>query len=313
MRLRRLGKQGPEISVVGYGAWEIGGDSYGPNPEESRLIRAIEVALDAGMNWIDTAEVYGSGRSEEIVGKAIRGRRDDVLIATKVAPRPGGSGFRPEEIKRAVRGSLKRLRIDFVDLYQLHWWPGGDYPIEDSWGAMGDLIKEGLTRYIGVSNFERDQIQRCLAIRHCDSLQPEYSILHREEEDVITWCEQQGIGVIVYGPLAYGLLTGTITKETRFHTSDFRSGHYPDEPYYRRLFAPSRIETHLEVIERLRPIAGRLGVSLSQLALAWTFHQRGVTAAIAGSRSPDHNRENAAAGNIELTAADLQEIEEVMG
>lgn len=312
MKMRRLGEQGPEISVVGYGAWEIGGEAYGPNPPEQEVIAAIHAGIDAGINWIDTAEVYGGGRSEELVGKAVASRRDDVLLATKVAPNPGGTGYEPDKVREAAKKSMQRMGIDHIDLYQLHWTPAEDWPIEDTWGAMAELVDEGVVRYIGVSNFTQEQITRCMAVRHVDSLQPQFSMFHRQEEDLIAWCGQQGIGTIVYGPLAYGLLGGHMTKDTKFDPADWRSGRSPDHPYYVELFAPGRFEHHLAIVERLKPIAAEREISMSQLALAWTFSRDGVTAAIAGSRNPDHNRMNAAAGDVELTAEDIARIDEVL-
>lgn len=313
MQFRKLGSQGPEISVVGYGAWEIGGQFYGPNPGEEAVIEGIRAALDAGMSWIDTAEVYGRGTSETLVGTSVRNRRDEVLIATKVAPRPEGTGFEPGRIRQAATRSIRRLGIDHIDLYQLHWFPDDErFPIEDTWGAMSELVDEGLVRYLGVSNFGREQIERCLEVRHVDSLQPQCSMLHREGEDLYPWCGERGIGVIAYGPLAYGLLTGAVDRDTRFHPQDFRSGSDPNFTYYRDLFAPGRIERNLEVVDRLRPVAERLDVTLGQLALAWTVHRPGVTAAIAGSRNPAHVRENARAGDVFLPPAVMEEIETIL-
>lgn len=310
MRLRKLGKRGPDISVVGYGAWEIGGESYGPNPSKDDVVRAVHAALDAGMNWIDTAEIYGGGRSEELAGEAIRGR--DALVATKVAPRPVGTGFSPKQVRRALETSLRRLRTDHVDLYQLHWLPEDTEGLEETWGTMAALQDEGLVRHVGVSNFGIPEIERCMAIRHVDSLQPQLSMLHRHGETLSPWCEEHGVGVIVYGPLAYGLLTGAVTSDTKFARDDWRSGSDPEHSYYRDLFAPGRIERNLEIVERLKPIASRAGATMGQLALAWTFHRPGITAAIAGSRSPEHNRENAGAGDVELSEEVLAEIEDVL-
>src|SRR5947209_142743 len=160
MRTARLGSQGPEISVVGFGAWEAGGADWGPNESDDAVVAAIREALDAGMTWIDTAEVYGKGVSEELVGRAIDGRRDDVFVATKVAPGDEGSGFEPAQVRAACAGSLSRLRIDHIDLYQLHWPDSLGTPIEDTWGAMSELQDAGLVRHIGVSNFDRSLIER---------------------------------------------------------------------------------------------------------------------------------------------------------
>ncbi len=306
MRTRRLGSQGPELSVVGFGAWEAGGGAeWGEAPPDEQILEAMRAALDSGMDWIDTAEVYGSGRSEKLVGRAIAGRRDDVLIATKVGPRPEGSGFRPEEVRRACTGSLGRLGIDHVDLYQLHWPDETGVPVEDTWGAMVDLVDEGLVRFVGVSNFDQALIERCEAGRHVDSLQQEFSMLVLHDRELIRWCGDRGTGVLAYGPLAYGLLTGSIGADTTFAPGDHRGGRDG-------LFSPGTREANLAVVDALRPIAERLEVSLAQLALAWTTHQPGVTTAIAGSRDGGHVRANAAAGDLDLDAATLAELDAIV-
>jgi aryl-alcohol dehydrogenase-like predicted oxidoreductase len=309
MLTAKLGSRGPDLSVVGFGAWEAGGDEWGPNPSDEQVIEAVRAGLDAGINWIDTAEVYGNGTSEELMGRAVEGRRDQVLIASKVAPRPEGTGFRADQVRRACEKSLKRLGTDVIDLYQLHWPDETGVPLEETWEAMTALADEGLVRFIGVSNFDQEQIERCLAIRHVDSLQPQFSLLNPENRQLIQWCGERGVGVVAYGPLAFGLLTGAISKDTQFDARDWRSGKGGGESYG-RLFAPGKIERSLAVVDGLRPIAERLGVTLAQLALAWTFHQSGVTSAIAGSRNPEHVRQNAAAGEVELDEATLAEIEE---
>jgi aryl-alcohol dehydrogenase-like predicted oxidoreductase len=306
VKTRRLGSRGPEISVIGYGAWEAGGEAWGPNESESAVVEAIQAGLDAGISWIDTAEVYGDGVSERLVGKAIQGRRDDVVVASKVAPRPEGSGFRPEDVRKACEGSLERLGIERIDLYQLHWPDEEGTPVEDTWGAMTVLQDEGKVGSIGVSNFDREQIERCLAIRHVDSLQPEFSMLNREHAELIRWCGEQGVGVVSYGPLAFGLLTGAITAETRFPPGDWRGQKQSDGPF-------ADLAGSLEVVDRLQPVAERVGCSLAQLALAWNVHQPGVTAAIAGSRNPAHIRTNADAGDIELDEATLAELDAILG
>lgn len=311
MRTRRLGSRGPDVSVVGYGAWELGG-MWGPGPSEDEAIAAMRAGFDAGIDWVDTAEVYGNGASEELVGRALDGY-DRVMVFTKVAPRPTGSGFRPDEVRRAIEAGLKRLGRDVIDLYQLHWPDReGGTPVEQTWETMASLADEGLARFIGVSNFDEDLIRRCERVRHVDSLQPQFSMLHQKgRHDLFPFCEQNGTGIICYGPLAYGLLTGAITGETKFEESDWRSGSM-GMSYYDNLFAPGKIERNLAIVEALHPIALRLGVALSQLALAWVFHQRGVTGAIAGSRSAKHIVENARAGDVALTEKDLDEIETVL-
>src|SRR5919201_5405566 len=273
MQTRKLGKRGPEISVVGFGAWEAGGDAYGPNTSDEDAVQAIRAGLDAGMTWIDTAEVYGDGHSEELVGRAVEGHREEVVIATKVAPAPYGTGFREDEVRRACEQSLQRLGTNRIDLYQLHW-PDDEVGVSlgETWKAMAGLMDEGKVRCIGVSNFSRELIESCLAIRHVDSLQPQFSLLHLEERELIRWCGEQGIGVVAYGPLAFGLLTGAVTAETEFSPDDWRSRPQTEGPF-------ADLGASLAIVDRLRPIAERVGCTLGQLALAWNVHQPGVTAA----------------------------------
>lgn len=311
MLTRGLGSNGPEISVVGFGAWEAGGMAWGPNPPDEQTIGAMHTAFDSGIDWIDTAEVYGGGRSEELVGRALKDH-DDVMVFTKVAPQSAGTGFRPDEIKTAARQSLERLDRDVIDLYQLHW-PDDRVPVEETWGAMAELVDDGLVRWIGVSNFDRELIERCEKVRHVDSLQPQFSMLHQEGRgDLFPFCAANGTGIICYGPLAYGLLTGAITAETEFTDDDWRGGSHGMTSYYQALFAPGVKERNLEIVETLRPIADRVGATLPQLALAWVVHQGGVTGAIAGSRSPDHVADNAGAGSIDLSPKDLEEIDSLL-
>ena len=310
MRTRRLGSSGLEISVIGFGAWEAGGMAWGPNPPDEQTIRAMQTAIESGVNWIDTAEVYGGGRSEELVARAVEGR-EDILIFTKLAPKPAGTGFDRDGVRRAAEKSLRRLGREHIDVYQLHW-PAWDVPVEETWEAMAGLVDEGLVRHVGVSNFDRSLIERCESIRHVDSLQPHFSLLHPEgRNDLLPFCKTNGTGVVAYGPLGYGLLTGAVTRETEFGDDDWRGGGHGMRAYD-SMFAPGKLERNLDVVERLHPIADKLGITLAQLALAWVVRQEGVTAAIAGSRSPDHVAENAGAGSIDLSDGDLQEIESLI-
>jgi aryl-alcohol dehydrogenase-like predicted oxidoreductase len=312
MRTHRLGSQGPELSVVGYGGWEAGGTAWGPNESDDAVIGAMRAALDAGITWIDTAEVYGDGVSESLVGRAIAGRRDEVIVASKVAPQPEGSGVRPDRIAAACDASLARLGVDAIDLYQLHW-PDDAVPLEESWGAMADLQDAGKVRWIGVSNFDRASIERCEVVRHVDSLQPEFSMLRRDQSDLVAWCGAHGTGVVSYGPLAFGLLTGAITAATTFPEGDWRGQEgEPDDPDEVDLFDPDVLPRALDLVDRLRPIAEGLGATLPQLALAWNVHQPGVTSAIAGSRNPEHVRANAAAGDLTIDAGTLSEIDALL-
>ena len=313
MKTRRLGANGPEISVVGYGGWEAGGTAWGPNESDDAVVTAMRAALDAGIDWIDTAEVYGDGESERLVGLSVAGRRDEVTIASKVAPSEEGSGFLPEQVCAACDASLGRLGTDRIDLYQLHWPDGTGVPLEDTWGAMGALQDAGKVRWIGVSNFSREQIPRCETIRHVDSLQPEFSMLNREHAATVAWCATNGTGVVSYGPLAFGLLTGAIGPDTVFPPGDWRTpSDEPEDPDEVDLFSPDRFPAALEAVAAISKIAERVGITTAQLALAWNAAQRGVTSAIAGSRNPDHVRSNAAAGDVELDEATLTELDALL-
>ncbi|HEX6330660.1 MAG TPA: aldo/keto reductase [Actinomycetota bacterium] len=307
MRIRTLGAHGPELSVIGFGAWEAGGGrEWGASPPDDEVVEAIRTVFETGINWIDTAEGYGAGHSEELVARAVEGRRDEVLIATKVAPEPDGTGHRPKQVREACRKSLRRLRVDHLDLYQLHWPDRTGVPVEDTWGAMAGLVDEGLVRFVGVSNFDRELIERCLAVRHVDSLQQEFSMLRLRDRDLIRWCGEAGVGVVTYGPLAYGLLTGAITADTTFEPEDHRVQERT------ALFGPGNRERHLAAVGAMRPIAEGLGLSLAQLALAWNVHQAGVASAIAGSRSRDHIVANADAGDVELDDETLARLDDIL-
>jgi len=314
MRSKRLGSAGPEISGVGFGTWEAGG-MWGTNPPDDEIVRAIQAGLDAGMNWIDTAEAYGAGKSEEIVGRAVK-RRPDALVFTKVAFAPAGSGYGAADIRRAAEQSIRRLGRDRIDLYQIHG-PSPDFTPEESWAAMAELVDDGLVRWIGVSNFPRELIEACEAIRHVDALQPHFSLLFQQNGDVVRWCEGNGSGVIAYGPLSFGLVTGGITEQTTFGEDDWRSGSFnfipPVKTNYEALFEPEARRAQLAIVERLRPVADRLGITRAQLAIAWSLHQPGVTGAIVGTRSQKRAGENAAAGAITLDSKDLEEIGTIAG
>ncbi len=309
MEQRKLGKDGPEISVIGYGAWEAGGGYHSTNPPDEELIEAMRAAFDHGVSWVDTAEAYGAGRSEELVGQAVAGR-EDVMVFTKVIFQPFGSGLDATGIRAGAQASLRRLGRESIDLYQLHL-PDPQIPVEESWGVMAELVDEGLVRCIGVSNFPPQLVERCERVRHVDSVQLHFSLLHHEDYLILLpLCRANGTGILAYGPLGFGVLAGTMTPHTRFADDDWRSGNVPlPVPLYQQIFAPGRFEQHLRVVEALRPIAQRTGLSLAQLALAWVIHQEGITAAIAGARSAAHATEAAGAGSIALSAEDLEDID----
>jgi len=312
VKTRRLGSGGLEISVIGFGAWEAGGDAWGPNDSEEGVIEAMHAGLDAGMNWIDSAEVYGNGVSERIVGRAVRGRRDHAHVFTKVAPSPEGSGFRPDDVATAIRASLQRLDLEYVDLYQLHWPDETGVPVEETWGAMVAVRDEGLARRVGVSNFDRSLIERCETVGRVDSVQNELSLLVQEDRaTLVPWLTERDIAYLAYSPMGAGLLTGAMRADTVFPDHDWRSGRRDPDEEQPEPFRPGVFEANVSRVDRLGEIAGRLGTTTAALALAWIVSISPNTVAIAGSRNPEHARSNAAAGDVELTHEVLAEIDSI--
>jgi aryl-alcohol dehydrogenase-like predicted oxidoreductase len=312
MRSRTLGKNGPEVSVIGFGTWAAGGDMWGKTQDDD-VVAALRRSFELGVTWVDTADAYGDGHAEELVAEAVEGRRDEIFIATKVGFKAdGGFSLAPKYIREAVDRSLERLRTDVIDLYQFHWPADRKTPMEESWQAMAELQDVGKVRYIGVSNFKVKHLERCEPIRHVDSLQPEYSMLHREPEDeVIPWCREHGTGIVTYGSLAYGILTGKFKGDETFEEEDWRSGSMGVR-YFDRLFAPDVFPKRLQTVERLKEVAASLGVTVAQLAIAWLLRDDAVTSAIVGAKRPSQIEETAARGDLVLDDATLKEIEEIL-
>jgi aryl-alcohol dehydrogenase-like predicted oxidoreductase len=299
MHVRPLGSGGPDITTVGYGAWQAGGGSWGAPRADAEVVAAIQAAIDAGMSWIDTAEVYGNGTSERLVGRAIAGRRDEVLVFTKVAPSDEGSGIRPDQIGRAVRGSLDRLGIERIDLYQVHW-PDPAVPVEETWGAMAALVEQGLVARIGVSNFDRPLLERCLPIHPVASVQNELSLLRRDDVDeLLPWLAEQGIGYLAYSPLGSGLLTGSFGPRPEFDAGDWRASEFSAEV----------LAEGAAVVDAMRATSERIGIPVPALALAWVTSRPGVTAAIAGSLNPANVAANARASDLDVSRDVLDELD----
>jgi aryl-alcohol dehydrogenase-like predicted oxidoreductase len=316
VRTRRLGSAGPELSTVGFGAWAIGGPwrfGWG-DVDDSDSIAALRRAVDLGVNWVDTAAVYGLGHSEDVVRRALAPYRvgDEVFVFTKCGRRwegrPEGvieNDLRPESIREECERSLRRLGVERIDLYQFHWpdWMTGT-ALEDSWGTMVELVHEGKARWIGVANFDVEQLERCEAIHHVDSVQPPLSLIARgARTTVIPWAAEHGVGVIVYSPMGSGLLTGAFDREriAELDRTDWRR----EAP----AFTEPALSKNLGLVERLRPIADELGATLPELAVSWTLAQRGVTAAIVGARLPRHADGWVGASDLELSAEALREID----
>lgn len=314
MRTRKLGWTDLELSVIGLGTWAIGGGGWkfgwGPQDDEAS-VRTIWKALDAGINWIDTAAVYGLGHSEEIVGKAIKGLSQKPVIATKCGLTWDEKGeiincLKKESVKREAENSLRRLQVEVIDLYQIHW-PIPDEQIEEGWEAISELIEEGKVRYGGVSNFSVSQMQRAQKIHPIASLQPPYSMFRREiEREILPFCASNNIGVIVYSPMQKGLLTGKVNPEwvSKLPPDDHRR----NDP----MFQEPQLTINMECVDKLKKIAEKHGESLSHLAIAWVLRREEVTAAIVGARSPEQIAETALAGDWELDEATISEIEAIL-
>jgi aryl-alcohol dehydrogenase-like predicted oxidoreductase len=313
---RPLGMSGLEITTVGFGAWAIGGGgwAFGWGPQDdAESLAAMRHALDVGINWIDTAAVYGLGHSEEVVGRLLRelpevrrpyvftkcglvwDERNRMAEAKRV--------LRPESVRRECEASLRRLGVERIDLYQFHWPDETGTPAEDSWGEMIRLVEEGKVRAAGVSNFDVGLLSRCEALGHVDSLQPPFSLIRRDIAAAeLPWCAEQGTGVIVYSPMQSGLLTDGFTAErvSRLAPDDWR----------RRAaeFQQPNLDRNLALRDALKPVAQRHGTTVAAVAVAWTLAWPGVTGAIVGARSPKQVDGWIRGGTLQLTPPDLDEI-----
>ncbi len=316
MQTRKLGYTDLHLTTVGLGTWAIGGGgwAYGWGPQDDTdSIRAIQRALDLGINWIDTAAVYGLGHSEEIVGKAIRGRRDQVIIATKCglvwdegSTTPYGR-LKAWSVRQEVEASLRRLGVDVIDLYQIHW-PNPDEDIEEAWATIADLVREGKIRYAGVSNFSVEQMKRIQPIHPIASLQPPYNMLRRDiEAEILPFCAANNIGVIVYSPMASGVLTEKFSRQWAVSL--------PDDDWRKKYSGHLRepeLSANLALLEGLKAIAARYGRTVSQLAIAWTLRRPEVTAAIVGARRPDQIEQTAPAADWVLPPEVLAEVDDLL-
>jgi|SRR5271165_1225718 len=314
MEIRRLGNSDLAITPIGIGAWAIGGGgwngSMGPQ-NDSDSIPAIHAALDRGLNWIDTAALYGLGHSEEMVAQAIQGRTPRPYIFTKcerVWDERGNIGacLKAESVRRECEDSLRRLRIDVIDLYQIHW-PEPDPDIEEGWTELARLKEEGKVRYIGVSNFSVEQMKRAQVIAPITSLQPPYAVVRREiEQDILPFCRRQNIGVIVYSPMYAGLLTGAMTRE--------RVANFLAEDWRKNLpgFKEPALSRNLRVVEHLREIGKVHGRSPGEVAIAWTLNHPAVTGAIVGFRNSQQVAGIVGAAEFRLSQNEISQIEQAL-
>jgi aryl-alcohol dehydrogenase-like predicted oxidoreductase len=313
---RRLGSTGPEITTVGFGAWAAGGGgwafSWGPQDDDAS-VAAIRHALSRGVNWIDTAAVYGYGHSEEVVGRALADvpTSERPLVFTKCGLRWNDDDrmaqpkrdSRPERIREECEASLRRLRAETIDLYQFHWPDQTGTPVEDSWGTMLELVEEGKVRCVGVSNYDVALLERCEAVGHVESLQPPFSMIRRDVGGrEIPWCADNGTGVIVYSPMQSGLLTDSFSVD--------RVKAFAPDDWRRRFdhFQSPRLEQNLALRDALKPIAAKHGTSVAAVAVAWTLAWPGVSGAIVGARSPEQVDGWLGAAGLALEEEDLGTI-----
>jgi aryl-alcohol dehydrogenase-like predicted oxidoreductase len=308
VRQVRLGQTNLQVSAIAFGTWAFGGDWGAADLEEGK--NTIQYALKLGINLFDTAQGYGFGMAERLLGDALRDqtRREDVVIATKGGLRKDGERLLRDagrqSLRDGVESSLRNLRTDYIDIYQIHW-PDLHTPPEETAQALEELVAEGKIRHVGVSNYDADQMQALGRFGRVETLQPPYHLFSRDIEDkILPFTTEHDIGVLVYGPMAHGLLSGRMTDSTTFDSDDWRSKS-PD-------FTGETFRQNLAVVERLKVLARERGMSLPQLAVAWTLANPAVNVAVVGARRPSHLDETAAAADMEVSAADLQEIDTIM-
>ncbi|MGI6707241.1 MAG: aldo/keto reductase [Clostridia bacterium] len=306
MRYKQLGKSDLKVSVVGLGTWAMGGDFWG-KIDDQQSISTIQKAIDSGINLIDTAPAYGGGHAERIVGKAIKGRRDEVIIATKCGIVRDGPRFirhlGPESIRREIDASLSRLGVDVIDLYQIHW-PDEKTPLEDSIAELIKIKEAGKFRYLGVSNFDVKLMKQAMGMTDIVSLQPQYSLLHRDiEKEILPFCIAENIGILSYGSLGAGVLTGKYTELPDLEKGDRRSSFYPffQEPTWSKI---------MELLEVLRKIAQDHDKPVAHVSINWVNQQEGVTSALVGAKTPEQAAMNAASGEWALSPEELALIDE---
>jgi aryl-alcohol dehydrogenase-like predicted oxidoreductase len=312
MKTKRLGNSDMELTAIGFGAWAIGGGdwqyAWGPQDDQDS-IDAIHKALDLGINWIDTAAVYGLGHSEEVVGKALKTASAKPYVFTKSSMTWGEDRTivqTMKQIKRECEDSLTRLGVDVIDLYQIHW-PVPDEELEEGWTAMAELKEEGKVRWIGVSNFSCEQMRRASKIAPVTSLQPPYSMINRSvEAEILPFCERHGIGVINYSPMQSGLLTGKMTAERieKMPVDDFRKK--------TKQFQEPRLSRNLDLAKLLGEVGGKHGVSAGVVAIAWTLHHKAVTAAIVGGRSAEQVEGVFPAAEFRLNDGEFEQIQQFL-
>jgi aryl-alcohol dehydrogenase-like predicted oxidoreductase len=315
MEYRQFGQTGVQISAIGFGCWEIGG-GYG-SIEETEFIKAINRALDVGINSFDTAEAYGFGASEKSLAKALGSRRKEAVITTKFGVGyPKATNYRDSSrtrVMESIEKSLKALETDYVDVYLIHW-PDRSIPFEEPMRALDDLVKQGKARAVGLSNFKLDEIETCMKTRRVDVVQYCWNMFDRRmQKEIFPYCRENNIGVMAYGSLAYGMLTGTFNEEMTFDKGDWRAkrGQLLNINLFQHLFGPDHFLKNLRAVEDLKAMAKRYGKSLPQFALRWTLSNPIVSTALVGCRSPKEVDDNVGALGWSISEADMKEIEAI--
>ena len=305
MQYRKINKTDIEVSAIGMGCWAISGGEFWGEQDEGEAIAAIDEALGIGINFFDTAELYGDGCSEELLGKAFLNKREQAVIASKVA----GDHLRRDDLRRACEGSLKRLRTDYIDLYQIHWtdW---EAPIEETMGALEELRREGKIRAIGVSNFGPRDMKSALAAGECCTNQLPYNLIWRAIEfEVQPACLENDVGILCYSPIMQGLLAGKFASIDDVPPQRARTRHFSRTRPLTRHGEEGCEEETFQTLDKIRQISEKIGEPMANVAMAWLLHQPGVTSVLAGARNPDQIRRNATAVELELSAETIDELD----
>jgi aryl-alcohol dehydrogenase-like predicted oxidoreductase len=315
MEVRPFGRTGLQVSAIGFGCWEIGG-GYG-QIEAAEFARAVGRAIDLGINCFDTAEGYGFGASERALAQALGNRRRDVILVTKFGigykDKPNMRDASRARVMASIEQSLRNLATDYVDAYLIHW-PDRRTPFEETMRAVEDVVRQGKARSVGVSNFKREEIEACMRVRRVDVAQYGWNLFDRRmQKDVFPYCREQGIGMMTYGSLAYGLLTGVFRSTTTFGADDWRAraGNMGSIKLFETLFGPDHFPRNLRVVEELKAIAARYGRSLPQLALRWAITNPVVSTALVGCRTVAEVEDNVGAIGWSIAEKDLADIDAI--
>lgn len=315
MEYRPFGETGISVSTIGFGCWEIGG-TYGPI-DATQFDRAVHRGLDAGINCFDTAEAYGMGVSEQALGRALGARRHDVCLVTKVGvgypEAPNRRDSSRARIIASLEQSLRNLATDHADVYLIHW-PDPNTPFDETFRALDDIVRSGKARYVGVSNFRLSQLEECMKLRRIDVVQYGWNMFDRRmRREIFPWCMANGVGVMAYGSLAYGLLTGAFTPDMEFDEMDWRSkrGALGSLNLFRTMFGPDHFPQNLRVVEELKPLAAKYGKSLPQFALRWTLSHPAIATGLVGFRRPEEVSENLGALGFTIADQDMAAIDAI--